>query len=410
LVSQHIEEFLRVYDERFSKKHGPLRPVVERVLREFLTCGLPEHGFARAWCGTCRMSYLIPYSCRGRSFCPSCEKKRSLLWAEWLREEVLAPVPHRHVVVTMPRFLRRLLLKRRELMLDLSQSASDALCEHVRREIGEDARPGIVVSIATAGDLLQWHVHLHILVTDGGFTEDGVFHPLSNWDGREIMALFRARFLARLVEKHAIPKELVAKLLAWRHPGFSVHVGEPIPPDDPKAIENMAGYVTRAPLSLQRLVYIDGRQAVIYKALKANPTLGRNFEALDPLEWLARMADHIPDPGKHRTLFHAYYANRVRGERAHAEPGEGKVEEKTPKKRRCSPSWARLISKVFDVDPLTCRKCGGKLKVIAYLHDQVAINAILDHLGLSAPEEERPPPPDLRYVPVDDEGREIATR
>jgi len=32
--------------------------------------------FARAWCGTCRLTYLIPYSCRG-SFCPSCEKKRS---------------------------------------------------------------------------------------------------------------------------------------------------------------------------------------------------------------------------------------------------------------------------------------------------------------------------------------------
>ena len=86
LVSQHLEEFLRVYPERFSRTHGPLRPVVIRVLREFLTCGLVEHGFARAWCSTCRKSYLVPYSCRGRSFCPSCEKKRSLLWAEWLRE------------------------------------------------------------------------------------------------------------------------------------------------------------------------------------------------------------------------------------------------------------------------------------------------------------------------------------
>jgi len=26
-----------------------------------------------------------------------------------------------------------------------------------------------------------------------------------------------------------------------------------------------------------------------------NPRLGRNFEAMDTLEWLARMADHIPD-------------------------------------------------------------------------------------------------------------------
>jgi hypothetical protein len=32
-----------------------------------------------------------------------------------------------------------------------------------------------------------------------------------------------------------------------------------------------------------------------------NPFPGRNFEAMDPLEWLARMSDHIPDPHPHRT-------------------------------------------------------------------------------------------------------------
>jgi hypothetical protein len=72
---------------RFVRQHGPLRPVVERVLREFL----------------CRKSVLVAFSCRGRSFCPSCEKKKQLLYAEWLREEVLLPVAHRHVVLTIPR-------------------------------------------------------------------------------------------------------------------------------------------------------------------------------------------------------------------------------------------------------------------------------------------------------------------
>jgi hypothetical protein len=40
------------------------------------------------------------------------------------------------------------------------------------------------------------------------------------------MMLFRERLLAKLVEKRAISRELVAKLVAWRHPGFSAHVGE----------------------------------------------------------------------------------------------------------------------------------------------------------------------------------------
>ena len=61
-------------------------------------------------------------------------------------------------------------------------------------------------------------------------------------------------------------------------------------------------------------------------------------------------------------------------------------------KRRCSPSWARLIAKVYQADPLVCRDCGGALKIIGYLHDPGAIRQILDHLGLAPPEDERPPP------------------
>ena len=81
-----------------------------------------------------------------------------------------------------------------------------------------------------------------------------------------------------------------------------------------------------------RLVYIDGHEAVIYRALKPNPRSAQNFVAMDPLEWLARITDHIPDPGRHRRLFYAYYANRVRGERAAREPGAEPARDKPQKK------------------------------------------------------------------------------
>jgi hypothetical protein len=309
----------------------------------------------------------------------------------------------------MPRLLRGIFRKRRELLLDLSQCSAEAVAEYMRTELGAEVRPGIVVSIATSGDMLQWHPHGHLLVTDGAFSDDGTFHPLATWDTDTLMRLFRERLLVRLVDKHAISRQLAKRLMSWTHPGFSAHVGEPIAADDTQALENVAGYAVRNPLSLQRLVYLDGQQALIYKGLKHNPTLGRNFETMDPLEWLARMSDHIPDPGRHRTHFYAYYAHRVRGDRAAAEPGQPELEEKPKKKRRGSASWARLISKVFHVDPLTCAKCGGKLEIIAYLHDQVSISKILDHLGLSPPETTKPPPADdeVVRVPLDEEGREI---
>jgi hypothetical protein len=54
-------------------------------------------------------------------------------------------------------------------------------------------------------------------------------------------------------------------------------------------------------------------------------------------------------------------------------------------------------------------KCGGKLEIIAYLHDQVSISRILDHLGLGPPETAKPPPAlhEVVRVPLDEEGREI---
>ena len=87
-------------------------------------------------------------------------------------------------------------------------------------------------------------------------------------------------------------------------------------------------------------------------------------------------------------------------------PGAQRAQDKPAKKRRGGASWARLISKVFHVDPLKCRDCGGPLRIVAYVTDQLAIDKILDHLGLSPPEQPRPPP-EVRYVPVDDEGREL---
>ena len=63
-----------------------------------------------------------------------------------------------------------------------------------------------------------------------------------------------------------------------------------------------------------------------------------------------------------------------------------------PPRRRCSPIWARLIAKVYQVDPLLCVRCGRRLSLLAVVTDAFAVRRILEHLGLSTPEAERPPP------------------
>ena len=82
---------------------------------------------------------------------------------------------------------------------------------------------------------------------------------------------------------------------------------------------------------------------------------------------------------------------------------------------RVRSTWARLIHKVYEVDPLERPKCKGPMRVIALIDDTAVIRRILTQLGLWAPQVEAqrgpgpsaPDPPEasapiLTYHPVPD--------
>lgn len=50
LFETHFDSYVRVYEERFEPRSGPLRPVVVRSVEEFLSCGRLQGGFARVSC------------------------------------------------------------------------------------------------------------------------------------------------------------------------------------------------------------------------------------------------------------------------------------------------------------------------------------------------------------------------
>jgi hypothetical protein len=66
-------------------------------------------------------------------------------------------------------------------------------------------------------------------------------------------------------------------------------------------------------------------------------------------------------------------------------------------------AWARLIRKVYLADPLACPKCGGRLRIIAFIEDPAVIEKILRHLQLWQPPERPPPPPSSRTLEPDED-------
>ena len=74
IVREHLETFLHEAAERGEGTGLPR--FVEQEFRDFLTCGILTHGFARVRCGSCAFERLVPFSCKGRGFCPSCGGRR----------------------------------------------------------------------------------------------------------------------------------------------------------------------------------------------------------------------------------------------------------------------------------------------------------------------------------------------
>jgi hypothetical protein len=68
-------------------------------------------------------------------------------------------------------------------------------------------------------------------------------------------------------------------------------------------------------------------------------------------------------------------------------------------------NWARLIQKIYEVDPLVCPKCKRSMRIISFIEDAQVIRDILTHLGLWLVRSRSPPkihdPPNIEYATAD---------
>ena len=105
LVQQHLETFLATHREA-CQDDDPIPTYIERAFRSFLECGIPAFGFARAYCSSCKHDFIVPFSCKTRGLCPSCNTRRMVQTAAHLVDHVIPRSPVRQWVLTVPKRVR----------------------------------------------------------------------------------------------------------------------------------------------------------------------------------------------------------------------------------------------------------------------------------------------------------------
>lgn len=268
-----------------------------KVMRALERCRTPALGGHLEVCDHCGYSRPAYNSCRDRH-CPKCQSLRQAQWIE-ARQERLLPVPYFHVVFTLPSSLRRLCRRNdREMYNLLFESATQTLLR-----LGQDpgrlgARIAITAVLHTWTRELDYHPHLHCIVSAGGLSLDETEFVRGSarylFPVAVLGILFRGLFLdglKKMVKKGKVRTdgiELDPLLDTLYQTDWVVYAKRPFGGPE-QVLAYLGRYTHRVGISNQRLLWID-EQGVCFR------TKGGGKITLAPQEFIRRFLLHVLPP------------------------------------------------------------------------------------------------------------------
>ena len=315
IFHDHFPAFAQSYDSLYAKDYGKFRlERISHVVDKFESCGDYTKGIARIQCCNpeCRLEYFRPFSCKGFYLCPSCSQKRTLLFAEYLDEQLLLNLPHRQFVFSIPKALRIFFRHDQRLFAAVSSLIFSLMRQFYRLAAGSPLlTSSSIIAFQPFGDFLRPNAHWHSLVLEEGFAPDGRFLFLPIHDTQKLTEVFRRAVIKLLLSKGLISEDFAATLLCWKNSGFSVDNKVRINGDDHKTRVALAQYIARAPLSMDKLTYLPYQGTVRYTS-DFNPAIGDTIKVWDACDFIAAATLFILPQGVRLIRYYGLYSSRSR--------------------------------------------------------------------------------------------------
>lgn len=245
-------------------------------------------------------------------------------WQDRLRQRML-PVPYAHITFTVPHELNGLIRDNPAVMFNLLfQSAWQTIREVCADKDNVGGLPGMTAVLHSWGSDLKYHVHLHSLVTFGGYdAQSGKWHWPKRKDKiarfRELRGVYRDHFLERLEKEmnakkstvnyhqsyEAVTKGLTKK--AWV-------VNHQRPTAETNVIEEYLGrYICRIGITNKRLSYEkDGKNVSIeyndYAKQVSGQAAPKAYRYLHPIEAMGQILQHLLPRCFHRSRHYGLHA------------------------------------------------------------------------------------------------------
>jgi hypothetical protein len=325
-----VADVLKRHGEEYRRNNG-MSNKQHKVMTALANCRTAWFGYHEDACDECGHIERDFNSCRDRH-CPKCQGISRRKWVNARLTDIL-PVPHYHVVFTLPYQLQPLTAYNKKVIYDLLFSCSS----QTLLAFGSDPKwlggeLGFYGVLHTWGQKLWQHPHLHYVVPGGALTAkkrwvSPRYHGKFLFPVRALSKVFRGKFIEALKEAYRTENlSFSPEMQHLRRPkafkrwldhlvarNWIVYSKSPL--NKAKQVVRYIGrYTHRVAISNRRILDIkDGQVWFKYKDYRANRTEWKTAH-LDAQEFIRRFLWHVLPTGFHKIRHFGYLAN---GRRKH---------------------------------------------------------------------------------------------
>lgn len=364
IFSEHYEEITYILHPRDCEIEN-----IDKMLR----CGDPAFGGAMYGCPSCGELKFVPFRCKSR-FCPSCGTKYAMERTATMSFKLIR-VRHRHCVFTIDELLRPFFLEDRSLLNCLFHAVSSVVLSLFHKmNRSKNYTPGFIMVLHTFGRDLKWNPHIHCLISEGGFSDDGFWKNVSHFNYTYLRNAFRTALLNEL-EMRIGPSFKKTKALCYRNNkhGFYVYA-KPKKCDPDTVIKYIGRYLGRPTIALSRIDSYDGETVTFHYNRHEDDAYVQ--ETLPVLDFIRRLIRHIPEKYFKMIRYGGLYARRRESDK--------KLNRAISREKhhffRSFLEWRTAILHSFGYDPLKCPKCGTTMLFLElyFNHQRVSLEELYE--------------------------------
>ena len=367
-----LQQIFTDYYEEIEYTLHPRKTEMENI-DKMIHCGDPSFGGAMYGCPHCGNLKFVPFRCHSR-FCPTCGNKYAMERTTSMSFK-LVNVTHRHCVFTIDKSLREFFLKDRSLLDCLFHSANSVITRmFYKMNKSKNFTPGFIMVLHTFGRDLKWNPHIHCLISEGGYSDDGFWRNVKHFDYTFLRNAFRTALLNEMESKIGSSfKKVKAKCYREHQQGFYVYAKPNL--CDPRIVVKYIGrYLGRPVIATSRIDKYDGEMVTFHYNRHEDEQYIE--ETIPAMEFIQRLIRHIPEKQFKMIRYGGIYAR-------HREIDSKLYRAISKSKHHIYHSfnqWRTAILSSFGYDPLVCPDCQHRMEFLElyFNHQRVSLEEMYE--------------------------------